>query len=94
LTPEPASLATSVSVAPLLTATVTLNGEDADDAATPVPLFVGDAVSLRLSAAVLMMMPENVARPDGLVLAVAPEAIVFADGLRVMEKLLADTLFP
>jgi len=94
LTPEPASLAVSVSAAPGWTATVTLNALDADVAEIPVPVFVGDAVRVSPSSAVSMVIPGNVAKPDEVVLAEAPEVIVPVDGVSVIGKVESETLFP
>jgi hypothetical protein len=85
LTPEPASVALSVSVFPVLMSTVTLKVLEADEGATPLPELVGDAVRVSPRAAVLIVTA-NVARPEELVVAVAPDAIELAEGVRVMGR--------
>ena len=76
-------------MAPLLTAMVTLKLDDVADQ-RPLP----EAVSVRPRAAVLIVIPEKVANPEESVLIVAPEAMVFADGLKVIEMLLSATALP
>jgi hypothetical protein len=79
-TPEPESSdVVSVSVAPLLTATVTLNAADGPVEVRPE----ADAVRVRPSAAVLIVTPLNVARPLLSVLAEAPALITPAEGVNV-----------
>jgi hypothetical protein len=78
----------------LCTAIVTLNAEEADDPEIPVPELVGAAVRVRLRPAWLIVTAENVASPEALVVAVAPEAMVLAEGVTVIDRLLSAALFP
>jgi hypothetical protein len=71
-------------------AAVTSNADEAAELVKPEDA----AVSVRPVAAVLIRMALNVARPDALVEADAPDAIVPAEGVSVTLALATDTLLP
>jgi len=92
LTPEPASVAPSVSVDPDPSRTEIVKKFEVP-LPTPVPALVGAAVSVRLAPAVFMTTGK-VASPVELVLSTPPDAIEPAEGVSVIEKLLSDTGLP